>query len=246
MIDEEEAVFGKYIKKGGFAPRWRPQKQGETLKGKIVYIRRGVHKNDDIFCGVQTPPRFQCTIKRNGEFVNSEPGSVIETPGNVQLINVLKRENVQEQDLIMIKYAGEVKSKRGRNAKIFDIAIIHRNYPEYDEAEKIMFKVQTPVPVPQPAPVKQPVSPPPPTAPAQPQAPPEEAPKPVPEGIPPEQADEIRKYVKDYVFGFLNKLRLEDFDAYINKIRGFNVPVEKVLELCKDICYRDGDVIHKR
>jgi len=123
---------------------------------------------------------------------------------------MLAEEGVKVGDYILVRYVGEVKSRRGRAVKSYEVAVL----PSEEAA------APTPTPA-QPAPPTTPQ-----TAPTPPptQAAVTSSPTATEEGEPKlgGKLEEIKKFV-DELFSYYDSLTIEEFDYYLNTIKKWSI-----------------------
>jgi len=220
-MEELEKILEPRIKRGSYPPFWNPRNEGDKLVGTVTMIRGN-------------PWQEGMNLYHIKEITT---GKEYTTPGNVVLIRMLTEEGVQVGDLVYIKYVGKQPSKRGRSIKLYEVAVMKKDEFERLKKERPeIFKKLTKTEIREKAVEEPTVAP----------KPVEEAGIKLPEGVDKAKADEIRGFVKE-LFGFYSKIRKEDLNNYVNNVRQYNIPIELVLEICKDICVlKDDGFVYKK
>ena len=234
----EKMLDGRLKKSGEFPPFWSPQNEGESLTGMVMHVRQSPWARQD----GSFPMVYHVKELASGEEFT--------TPTNITLCRLLEDEKVKVGDVLKMRYDGKQPTKKGRSVKLFSVGIMRK-----DEYEKYVAGKPTELPPPPseppptppvaPTPVtpetakklEEPKLPPPPPSGT---VPPPITKAPAPEGVDEKKYGEIRTFMTE-LFGFYSKMRPEDLDNYLNKVRSFNVPIDVALEWCKDIVVKKDD-----
>jgi len=104
------------LKRGGYPPFWTPKEKGETLVGQVTAIRNSVWD--------QNVKTYE---------VKTFDGETYSTPNNAVLNRLLEESKIKIGDYLMIRFEGTMTTGRGRKAKDFSVAVLHK-----EEAEKIL------------------------------------------------------------------------------------------------------------
>lgn len=266
MVDIEKKLEGR-MKTTGFPPFWVPQKKGETITGQISLIRKSpFNPEQKLFHIKEIETGEEFTLPSNVTLIRL----LEDTPPEIGDVVKVRFEDTQKSKRGRgVKIFSMGTMKKAEYEEMLKAA--GKEIPKVPPAPTpLPPPPATPAP-PAPAPTPTPTPPPPttptpaPTTPApapQPVSdemaakldekatpPPAPAPltqPPIPEGVDPKMYTELRTFVTE-LFGFYSKMKPEDLDNYLNKIRSFNVPPDVALNLCSDLIEKKEDgLIHKK
>jgi len=185
------------IKGGGFPPVWIPESEGEELVGKVVKIRDGRYSkvwDIQLIDASLDPPKI---LK-----------DIVTTPSHRALVRELESQEVIETDVVIIRYIGERKTKRGgRPVKLYEVGKM-----SWSEFQRFLRKEK-----------------------------PLEEYKPPPPEKPPE-FEPLRKYMRSLMRIKPEGVRVDELEDLLH-MRGFDVSIRKVLDVCSDFLYLDVDTI---
>jgi len=136
-------------------------------------------------------------------------------PGHAILTRLFTESDVDVGDVVMVEYAGRQKSKKGRDAYSYNFSVL-----ESEVFEKLVEDGKIPPPPENPSIAVDTTV--------------EEARKVttvIPNMEPPTRYEELVKYVKE-LSEFYDTINKSDLDNYVNKIKTFNIPIDKVIEIC--------------